>query len=128
MTAASIAHALNGRRVGSSWMAHCVAHDDQSPSMSIRQEDGRVLVHCHAGCLQADLIAALKVRGLWGQAQSPIPQKRIVATYNYTDEGGELLYQILRFEPKDFRQRFPDGRGGWTWKKHRRQVLYHLPE
>src|ERR1035437_6518634 len=49
-------------------------------------------------------------------------------TYGYTDERGELLYQIVRFEPKGFSQRYPDGNGGWAWKKHPRQVLYHLPE
>src|SRR5436305_2032636 len=30
---------------------------------------------------------------------------RIVATYPYTDERGELLFQVVRFPPKDFRQR-----------------------
>ena len=39
-----------------------------------------------------------------------------------------MLYQIVRFEPKGFSQRYPDGNGGWAWKKHPRQVLYHLPE
>ena len=33
--------------------------------------------------------------------------------YDYTDESGELLFQVTRHEPKDFRQRRPDGRGGW---------------
>jgi DNA primase len=51
-----------------------------------------------------------------------------VATYDYRDEGGELLYQTVRYDPKDFKQRRPDGRGGWIWKKGSRQVLYRLPE
>jgi putative DNA primase/helicase len=34
----------------------------------------------------------------------------------------------VRYEPKDFKQRRPDGLGGWTWKKSDRQVLYRLPE
>jgi 5S rRNA maturation endonuclease (ribonuclease M5) len=87
-----------------------------------------VLVHCHAGCSQEDVIDKLKARGLWESRASMEPQRRIVAEYNYTDEHGELLYQILRFQPKDFRPRYPDGRGGWIWKKHPRQVLYHLRE
>ena len=40
------------KRTGSgTWLACCPAHEDRSPSMSIREvEDGRVLVHCFAGC------------------------------------------------------------------------------
>jgi putative DNA primase/helicase len=32
-----------------------------------------------------------------------------VAAYDYHDENGKLLYQVVRFEPKDFRQRRPNG-------------------
>ena len=54
---------------------------------------------------------------------------RIVATYDYRDERGELLFQVVRFDPKDFRQRRPDCNGGWIWKvKGVRQVPYRLPE
>jgi hypothetical protein len=66
MTAEAIAKALDGRKGGAAWMARCPAHDDREPSLSISDgEDGKVLVHCHAGCEQADLIAALRSRGLW---------------------------------------------------------------
>jgi hypothetical protein len=66
MTAESVANALGGRKAGSSWVARCPAHDDRKPSLSIRQsEDGKVLVRCHAGCEQQQVIAALKARGLW---------------------------------------------------------------
>ncbi len=42
---------------------------------------------------------------------------------------GELLFQVVRFEPKDFRQRRPDGQGGWTWYvKGVRRAPYRLPE
>ena len=51
---------------------------------------------------------------------------RIVATYDYTDGDGKLLYQVLRYDPKDFRQRRPDGNGGWIWKLEERRVLYRL--
>ena len=105
----------------------CVAHDDSSPSLAVKDKDGKVLVHCHAGCSQRDVIEALKSRGLWPSGennQRPV----IVAEYSYTDERGELLYQIVRFQPKRFSQRYPDGHGNWIWKKHPRQVLYRLPE
>jgi 5S rRNA maturation endonuclease (ribonuclease M5) len=126
MRAEALARALGGHRVGSCWMAICPGHDDRSPSLSIREVDGKVLLHCHAGCNQADVIAALKALGLWHSEQGEKPQ--IVATYGYTDKAGALLYEVVRYQPKDFRQRRPDGRGGWIWKKGERQVLYHLPE
>jgi hypothetical protein len=124
----SIIRGLEARRSGSAWMALCPAHDDHDPSLSIKEVDGKVLVRCHRGCSQAKVIEALKARGLWEAAPERTWAKRIVAEYNYTDEHGELLYQIVRYEPKDFRQRYPDGRGGWVWKKHPRQVLFHLRE
>lgn len=53
---------------------------------------------------------------------------KIVKLYDYTDETGALLYQVCRFEPKDFRQRRPDGSGGWTYSLGDcRRVLYNLP-
>jgi len=55
--------------------------------------------------------------------------RRIVEEYDYRDEKGKLLFQVVRFEPKDFRQRRPDGNGGWTWRLNGvRRVLYGLPD
>lgn len=48
------------KRTGpSTWIACCPAHDDKHPSLTIREtEDGRILVHCHAGCeVEAVLVA-----------------------------------------------------------------------
>ncbi|MGD0572331.1 MAG: phage/plasmid primase, P4 family [Sedimentisphaerales bacterium] len=54
---------------------------------------------------------------------------QIVKTYNYTDENGNLVFQVCRYEPKTFRQRRPDGNGGWIWSLDgTRRVLYRLPE
>ena len=64
MKAESIAKALGGRRTGSTWMARCPAHDDREPSLAIAEaKDGTVLVRCHAGCSQHDVIDALRGRG-----------------------------------------------------------------
>ncbi len=66
MTAETIAKALGGHRAGATWMARCPAHDDSSPSLAISAGKNRtVLVRCHAGCDQRDVIAALSERGLW---------------------------------------------------------------
>jgi RecA-family ATPase len=53
----------------------------------------------------------------------------IVAIYPYTDETGKLLFQVTRHDPKDFRQRKPDGNGGWIWGvRGIRPVPYRLPD
>ena len=54
---------------------------------------------------------------------------RIVATYDYSDENNNLLFQVVRFDPKDFRQRRPDGHGDCIWSlDDTRRVLYRLPD
>lgn len=57
------------------------------------------------------------------------PASHVVAEYRYTDEQGEILYVVERLDPKGFRQKRPDGRGGWIWNLNgTRRVLYNLPE
>ena len=52
---------------------------------------------------------------------------RVIATYDYTDIQGAPLFQVVRYDPKDFRQRRPDGSGGWIWNKQGIQpVLFRL--
>jgi putative DNA primase/helicase len=66
MTAEAVAKALGGRKAGAVWMARCPAHDDRAPSLAIADaKNGKVLVRCHAGCDQRDVIAALHARGAW---------------------------------------------------------------
>jgi putative DNA primase/helicase len=127
MTVDDIVRDLQAKRSGSTWMAKCPAHEDRTPSLAIRKSQGKILLHCHAGCNQRDVINALKARGVW-ESEERDCVRRIVATYDYWDEYGKLLYQVVRYEPKDFVQRHPNGRGGWIWKKGPRQVLYRLPE
>jgi len=70
MTADTLAKVLGARRVGAAWIARCPAHEDREPSLSIRRgRDGKVLVRCHAGCDQREVIAVLRERGLWGTTQ-----------------------------------------------------------
>ncbi|NLH83416.1 MAG: AAA family ATPase, partial [Phyllobacteriaceae bacterium] len=67
--------------------------------------------------------------GLADERPEPLRDRRPVATYAYTDENGELLFEVVRFEPKDFRQRRPDERGGFVWNlKGVRLVPYRLPD
>ena len=56
-------------------------------------------------------------------------RKAIAATSDYLDEAGNLLFQVVRFSSKTFRQRRPDGDGGWDWKLGNvRRVPFKLPE
>ncbi|MFI5244618.1 MAG: DUF3631 domain-containing protein [Gemmatimonadales bacterium] len=96
-----------------------------------------MLLKCHAGCATDGVVAKL---GLTMATLFPTPltqprqsvyaspRNRIVETYRYCDEVGTLLYEILRYDPKDFRARRPDGAGGWIWGLNGvRRVLYQLP-
>jgi hypothetical protein len=56
-------------------------------------------------------------------------EPRIVAIYGYVDETAKLLYQVVRYDPKGFRQRQPREGGGWEWSlRGVRLVLFMLPE
>jgi putative DNA primase/helicase len=126
MTVAEIARRLGGRRSGSGWNAKCPAHDDHQPSLSLAEKDGKLLVKCHAGCEQQAVVSALKRQGIWpNSCKKPAT---IVAEYDYRDEDGRLLYQVIRTDPKGFFQRRPDGYGGWINRKGKRQILYRLCE
>ena len=48
------------KRGSGSWLACCPAHNDTHPSLSIDVgKDGRLLLHCHAGCSNLDVITAV---------------------------------------------------------------------
>jgi hypothetical protein len=117
----------NVRQGGSGFTSRCPSHDDKNNSLSITgTATGNALLHCHAGCQFQNIIAALNISTSDRNYQ---PEKKIKALYDYTDENENLLYQSVRYEPKDFRQRRPDGKGGWIWNlKDERLVLYRLPE
>jgi len=74
---------LRARRSASGWTARCPAHNDRTPSLSIGRRDGRVLLHCFGGCTQAEVLDALRRRGLWiererrerSQHRSPLSER-----------------------------------------------------
>ena len=70
----------------------------------------------------------LRSHGFETYLGEPPAPKKVLKEYDYTDENGARLYQTVRFEPKDFRQRRSDGNGGWIWKGPERPVPYRLPE
>ena len=57
-------------------------------------------------------------------AQASAPARKIDKVFDYRDGDGTLLFQVVRFIPKDFRQRRPDPSqpDGYTWSRSRRQA------
>jgi 5S rRNA maturation endonuclease (ribonuclease M5) len=120
----------NVRRSGDGWTALCPVpqHADKKNSLSVSADQGKILLKCHAGCATEEVVHALglSMKDLFFESRI---SKVIAATYDYLDESGNLLYQVVRYEPKDFRQRRPDGKGGWIWNtKGIEPVPYRLPE
>jgi len=64
MTARWLTKALGGRWYGSYGMARCPVHNDDNPSLSITERNGKLLVHCFAGCDQQAVWTALRGRQL----------------------------------------------------------------
>ena len=63
--------ALGGHWTGEAGTARCPAHEDKQPSLSLANgQGGRLLLKCHAGCEFADVMDALRERGLAGQRGS----------------------------------------------------------
>jgi len=121
------------RRVGKKgddYVAKCPCHEDDRPSLSITFAEDRVLLFCHAGCPTEKILQALGLE--WSQIFYRPERKAkeyVQAVYNYCDEEGRLLYQVVRYNPKNFRMRRPNGNGGWIWNiDESRRVLYNLPE
>lgn len=121
------------------WVARCPSHADDSPSLRVSEgQDGKVLMFCRAGCTFKDIVTALgfTTRETSTQESKPKPQTswgKAVAHYDYTDEAGVTLFQVVRDEHKNFRQRKPTHQepplDQWTYNVNGvRNVLYRLPE
>jgi hypothetical protein len=129
------------RRTGNQWDAACPCRaDDNNPSVSVGEgADGRALIHCHRGdgCDTGQICDALglTINDLFPPPEEPrvVGPGRLEDTYEYLDADGGLVFQVLRYRDADgkktFRQRQPDGRGGWDWKTSGlEKPLYRLPD
>jgi hypothetical protein len=131
VTAEEIARLLDAKKTSTGWIARCPAHDDRQPSLSIRTGDnGRELLRCHAGCTYDEIRAAMSQKAADLQPIRNLSSpRRIIATYDYTDEGRRLVCQTVRTEPKGFWQRRPDSVGGWIGNLDGvPRVLFKLPD
>jgi putative DNA primase/helicase len=134
-------------------MARCPAHEDRTPSLSIKAGlDGRVLFTCHAGCERPAILASLQLS--WSELRTPEHEARgkigapedqsyttqqirawpwTQALYEYQDAAGEPAFLVVRLQPpgkkKTFLQYRPSGPGEWRkGLEGRPVVLYRLPE
>lgn len=135
MTVENFLERLRGvRKSGQGWEAFCPAHPDREKrSLSVGvADDGKILLRCFVGCTAGAIVTALQLRqrDLFPE-KDPRPdlaRAEIECAYDYVDERGTVLYQTIRFKPKAFRPRRPDGQGGWTWNLQGvRRVVYRLP-
>src|SRR5215207_8876434 len=120
--------------------ALCPIHEDREPSLSISEVgqngDAKVLLKCHAGCEPKAILDSIGLE--WsdlfsengnGERNERKKKRQIVKLYDYLDLDGNIIHQTVRYAPKDFRQRRPDGNGSYIWSlKGIEPVLYRLPE
>jgi putative DNA primase/helicase len=84
---------------------------------------------CRCGVVHGALSLPRSSRPESNGHSSMTAPRRVVATYPYRNEAGTLLFETVRYEPKDFRQRRPDGHDGWIPNLDGvRRLLYRLPE
>lgn len=156
--AALEAHHCQPLQNGAGWMARCPAHEDRRPSLSVSAgEDGRALVHCHAGCPALSVCSALGLTlgDLMVADEMPLKPKRrskpaklfttaseaVVslerrhgkrsASWTYHDAAGLPVCLVVRWdtpEGKDIRPVVRDG-GGWrVGGMATPRPLYRLPD
>ena len=137
----------------------CPLHKGDGPNFSVNPRNGlwKCFTGCKSGgdvfsfvqqLAGEDFSEALEFVGDWlgiaPRSAVPMPHSNtashcdksaksdkscVANTYDYTDEVGTLLFQAVRYEPKGFKQRRPNGQGGWIWQLgETRRVLYRLPE
>ncbi len=95
------------KRAGKEWNCLCPFHDDKTPSMFINEEKGIYL--CHGSCGKTGKLYNPDYKG--DNKKFTIDKK-----YVYKDVDGKEVFQVVKqLSPKDFRQRRPDGKGGYHW-------------
>lgn len=112
-SAAQLARLLDGREISpGQFMALCPAHNDQNPSLAIKQGSQRILLYCHAGCKYQAVIEALEERGtsldprmtfkrgkrLPDGISSEWDGKNYVSRWDYRNADGETVGHVVRYE------------------------------
>lgn len=143
---AYFAYRLPNERIpaGGSVVVRCGNHPDRTASLSINFDKGGIW-KCHAGCGEGGILdherlmfpggdldswwgAITKITGIEPKRKAGRDLGKLVATYDYTDPAGILVFQKLRYEPKNFIQRAPNGKGGFNYSLNGvSKPLYQLP-
>ncbi len=107
------------------YTAFCIFHPDKHrPNLRFRETGFTCLA-----CGEKGNLKKLAVKLGIDIYTNPNNKPQITHTYDYSDEKGNLLFQVVRYFPKAFKQRRLDGKGGWIWNLEGVQrVLYRLPE
>lgn len=116
------------------WQVRCPVHADGNPSLSIKATFDTLVWHCHAGCSQESVRAALIKDGFFPKISTVVRPdqakrgRKEVAKYVYRSADGHYLYEKVRFEPKSFiiQQRLGDKVVNSI--KDMPKVLYRLDE
>lgn len=136
------------KQAGPEWRGACPVHQGDDDNFAVNPENG--LAYCHSQCGRGWSILQLEqqiTRRSWKDCRDEInavvgrpvrgpAQLREVATYDYTDAKGGFLFQVVRYEPKTFRQRrrvvrMDGSSAGIAWEynvKGISRVLYRLPK
>lgn len=121
-----------------SYQCKCPVHNDKKASLTISEQKGKLLLHCHAGCETRDILeeVGLTFQDLgdykppqWREKLEFGQGKRIEAVYDYHSAAGQYLYSKVRFEGKELRYITIDRKND-TYKyckKNDYATLYNLP-
>jgi hypothetical protein len=142
------------KKSGSGWSARCPAHDDRHASLSVSTgDDGRVLLHCHASCDTAAIVAALGLgladlfpakpaapRANRGGRAFPSANEAVAALerqhgprsalWTYHDAQGETVGQVVRWDKSGGKEIRPVTRRADSWyiaAMAEPRPLYRLP-
>ena len=129
-----IVRELSGKRLSDgSYNCLCPCHDDRNPSLNVALKEDKILLHCFAGCNNADIIAVLRERGLWPRQPKrddpPLPPgirknwkgKNFTRLWIYRDGDRKILGYTARYDSEEGKDVIPyfDYRGGrWHAKSH----------
>ncbi len=135
-------------QTGTEWRGPCPIHDGDDDNFSVNPNTG--MAYCHSRCGKGWSIMQFEnalsgkswkecrrdINEIVGRQNHQPAKWHEVAHYDYTDAEGQMLFQVVRFEPKTFRQRrrvvkMDGASAGVTWEynvKGVHRVLYRLPK
>jgi hypothetical protein len=98
-------------KAGNGFNVVCPSHPDRSPSLSVTEKDGKILLTCRAGCSTHSIVQSmgLSMRDLFTEEKPKKERSKIVATYPYEGPDGRVEFEICRTESKEFLARHKDG-------------------